>query len=107
MANVHIDQTPAAAADRVRVHMPAEDVPKLLAKRYQIINLWRPISHPALDWPLTLCDFRSVDEEKDLTPVTLKYPDRDGETFGVKFNGKHGWKYLKGMEPEEGVLIKW
>ena len=87
--------------------MPAEDVPKLLAKRYQIINLWRPISHPAFDWPLALCDFRSVDQEEDLTPVTLKYPDRDGETFGVKFNEKHGWKYLKGMEPEEGVLIKW
>ena len=107
MANVHIDQTPAAAADRVRVHMPAEDVPKLLAKCYQIINLWRPISHPAFDWPLALCDYRSIDPVNDLVPTILRYPDRDGETLGVKYNPNHRWKYLKGMDPEEFVLIKW
>jgi len=40
-------------------------------------------------------------------PVILRYPDRDGETFGVCFNERHQWKYLRGMTPDEGVLIKW
>ena len=88
-------------------HLPAEDVPKLLSKRFQIINLWRPIEHPALDWPLALCDYRSVDAKKDVFPVALVYPDREGETFGVTYNEKHKWKYLRGMTPEELVLIKW
>lgn len=45
--------------------------------------------------------------KKDLVPVTLVYPDREGETFGVKFNPTHRWKYERGMKLDEVVLIKW
>ena len=109
VAQVHIDQTPTSAAARVRRHLPAADADAILSAgtRFQIINLWRPISRPAWDWPLALCDGRSVDATADLVPTTLKYPDRDGETFSVKFNEGHKWKYLRGMEPDELVLIKW
>ncbi|KAG2363237.1 hypothetical protein BDR07DRAFT_950973 [Suillus spraguei] len=103
---VHVDQTPGAAIARVHRHLPPTEAPALLRRRFQIINLWRPISHPAEDWPLALCDFRSVDFEKELVPVALIYPDREGETFGVKYNPNHQWKYLKAMTPEEFVLIK-
>ncbi|KAG2138403.1 uncharacterized protein EDB93DRAFT_1090761, partial [Suillus bovinus] len=75
--------------------------------RFQIINLWRPISHAAEDWPLALCDFRSAEFEKDLISVALIYPDREGETFGVKYSPNHQWKYMKAMTPEKFVLIKW
>ena len=91
----------------VRRHLPAEDAPELLKHRFQIINLWRPINHAAWDWPLALCDYRSIDVQKDLVPTTLRYPDRDGETLSVRYNPNHKWKYLKGMEPDEFVLIKW
>ena len=88
-------------------HLPAADAPQLLKRRFQIINLWRPLVHPAWDWPLALCDWRSVDPHNDVVPVTLRYPDREGETFGVKYSPEHHWKYLKGMQPDEFVLIKW
>lgn len=104
---VHVDQTTASSIARVHRHLPPSDAPALLKRRFQIINLWRPISCAALDWPLALCDFRSVDVKKDLAPVALIYPDREGETFGVKFNEGHKWKYMRGMEPDEFVLIKW
>jgi hypothetical protein len=93
----------------VHRHLPEGDVPALLTKRYQIINLWRPISHVALDWPLALCDFRSINYKTggDLVPSALVYPDREGETFSVKFSESHKWKYFKGLQPDEGVLIKW
>ena len=107
VSQVHVDQTTASSIERVHRHLPASDAPALLKRRFQIINLWRPISHAALDWPLGLCDFRSVDMKKDLIPIALVYPDREGETFGVKFNEAHKWKYMKGMEPDEFVLIKW
>ncbi|KAA1477860.1 hypothetical protein DENSPDRAFT_885433 [Dentipellis sp. KUC8613] len=103
---VHVDQTTASAVARVHRHLPAEDAPALLQKRFQIINLWRPIHHPAYDFPLALCDYSTVDPARDLVPMTLKYPDRDGETFGVRFSEEHRWKYVRGMTPEEGVLIK-
>jgi len=105
-AGVHVDQTSAAAIARVHRHLPPVDAEALLKRRFQIINLWRPISHPASDHPLALCDYRSIDEKTDLAPVTLKYPDRDGETFGVKHNPNHKWKYLRGMNTDEIVLIK-
>ncbi|KAJ3900480.1 hypothetical protein F5879DRAFT_972625 [Lentinula edodes] len=106
VSNVHVDQTSQSAKSRVLRHLPAFEAPQLLKKRFQIINLWRPISHPAYDWPLTLCDFRSMNREKDLVPIALIYPDREGETYGVKYSPEQKWKYLKGMTPEEIVLIK-
>ena len=107
VANVHVDQTTPASIHRVHRHMPEEDVPKLLEKRFQIINLWRPIENPAEDWPLALCDYRSVTPDKDLFTVKLIFPERVGETFGVNYNPDHKWKYLRGMTPDEIVLIKW
>ncbi|KAH7923328.1 hypothetical protein BV22DRAFT_1015711 [Leucogyrophana mollusca] len=106
VALAHVDQTTRSSIARVHRHLPPSDAPALLKRRFQIINLWRPISHAALDWPLALCDFRSVDVKNDLMPVALVYPDREGETYGVKYNAGHQWKYLRGMEPDELVLIK-
>ncbi|KLO11921.1 hypothetical protein SCHPADRAFT_941654 [Schizopora paradoxa] len=106
VGGVHVDQTEASAIARVRKHLPAAEVDELLKHRFQIINLWRPISHPALDHPLALCDFRTVDAKTDLVPGVLKYPDSEGETFVVKHNPAHKWKYVRGMGPDELVLIK-
>lgn len=107
VTRVHVDQTPAASRRRVETLFSPEEAARLMQGRYQIINLWRPIEVPAYDWPLALCDFRSVDYQNDLVPTTLKFPHRDGETFSVNYNPNHRWKYVKGMTPEEFVLIKW
>ncbi|KIK56991.1 hypothetical protein GYMLUDRAFT_46600 [Collybiopsis luxurians FD-317 M1] len=106
VSNVHVDQTTQSATNRVFRHLPESEARELVKKRFQIINLWRPISHAAYDWPLTLCDYRSVDRKRDLTPIALIYPDREGETYGVKYHPDHRWKYMKGMTPDELVLIK-
>ncbi|KAF9052177.1 hypothetical protein BDP27DRAFT_1345439 [Rhodocollybia butyracea] len=103
---VHVDQTTASATARVHLHLPPSEAPELLKHRFQIINLWRPLSHPAFDMPLTLCDYRTVDKDTDLVPVARIAPERRGETYRVKYNPQHRWKYLKGMTPEEAVLIK-
>ncbi|KAF8694116.1 hypothetical protein AX14_002169 [Amanita brunnescens Koide BX004] len=102
----HVDQTTAASIARVHRHLPPDEAPALLKRRFQIINLWRPISVPAIEWPLALCDFRSVDPKDDLFPVALIFPDREGETFSVKHNPNHKWKYVRGMTPDNIVLIK-
>ena len=106
-AQTHVDQTTASAIGRVHRHLPASDAPKLLERRFQIINLWRPIVNPAIDWPLALCDYRSVDPKNDTFPIVLIFHDRESETMGVRYNENHKWKYLYGMTPEEIVLIKW
>jgi hypothetical protein len=100
---VHIDQSYSAALDRVSYHLP-DDAEKLLKGRVQIINVWRPIKKVLRD-PLALAEASSVSED-DLVPVGLIYPNRKGETFGVKYNDKHKWFYKHGIAPDEVILIK-
>ncbi|KAG6332124.1 hypothetical protein ID866_6961, partial [Astraeus odoratus] len=45
VALVHVDQTTASSIARVHSYLPPSDAPTLLRSRFQIINLWRPISH--------------------------------------------------------------
>ena len=131
---VHVDQTPGAAAARVRRHMQAEEVDELLRGRYQIVNVWRPIDNPATDFPLAVIDWRST-APGDFIPVDLMYPKRPdsamddddrgkeklpeeskyyssegyeprGETFGVAANENHKFCYMKDMTPEEVMFLK-
>lgn len=79
---VHVDQTPRAAEARVRRHVPGPEAEELLKGRYQIINVWRPIGHPASDFPLAVVDWRTTKPE-DLIKVDLLYPTRaDGDKDG-------------------------
>ncbi|KXT02934.1 hypothetical protein AC578_10605 [Pseudocercospora eumusae] len=130
---VHVDQTPGATDVRVRRHL-GDEAEELLKGRYQIINVWRPISHPASDFPLAVVDWRST-EPADFIPVDLMYPKRadsvtddddrgkeilpdansmdstagyevKGETMGVRANTNHKFYYQKDMTPDEVMLLK-
>lgn len=100
---VHIDQSYKAGPQRVIHHFP-EESEQLLKGRYQIINVWRPISTIFKD-PLGVADANSV-PDSDLLPVPLVYPDRVGETFTVRPNEQHKWYFLYGQRPDEVTLIK-
>lgn len=129
---VHVDQTPGAAAARVRRHLPADEAEELLKGRYSIINVWRPIENPASDFPLAVIDWRSTTPE-DFIAVDLMYPQRTdgddddrgkevlpdektlnsregydakGETFAVAPKDGHKFYYVKDMRPEEVMLLK-
>ncbi|KAG1825093.1 hypothetical protein EV424DRAFT_1320438 [Suillus variegatus] len=52
---------------RVYGHLPPTKARSLLRRHFQII--WHPISHAAVNWPIALCDSRSVDFEKDSEPA--------------------------------------
>jgi len=104
---VHVDQSPASAAARVHRHLAGSEAQERLQRRWQLVNLWRPIYHTVYDWPLALCDFQSVDVHSDLVAMDLFYPDRKVETLAVKFNPAHDWMYLHAMTPEEAVIFKW
>jgi hypothetical protein len=101
--HVHIDQSYQAALNRVTQHLP-DEAPTLLKGRVQIINVWRPISTVQRD-PLAVADAKSVPDE-DLVPKALVYPNKRGETYTVKYNADHRWRYKSGITPEEVILIK-
>jgi len=102
---VHIDQTYAASAERVRLHL-GEDAERLLKSRVRLINVWRPIQNPVAHNPLAVANFFSLDREKDLVSTRHIYPYREGATFSVRYNPNHEWYYLADQTPEEVTLIK-
>jgi hypothetical protein len=101
---VHVDQTALSGRNRVFERLP-EEANELLKGRAQVINLWRPIRGPLRDAPLAMCDGQSV-EPGDLVASDLIYPNRQGETYSVKYNANHRWFYFPEMTPDEALLLK-
>lgn len=103
----HVDQTPRAAADRVRLHVPDPDEAEaLLRGRYRIVNVWKPLSdEPVQSAPLAFASAESVEAE-DVVPVQHRYPHRVGETMGVRYNPGQKWLYWSGMTGDERLLLK-
>lgn len=98
-----MDQSYAASLSRVQHHLP-DEADTLLKGRVQIINVWRPIRQVLRD-PLAVAVADSVNDE-DLIVHELIYPDRRGETYGVRHQKEQQWRYKSGLEPSEVLLIK-
>ncbi|MCP4236434.1 MAG: hypothetical protein GY770_23110 [Aestuariibacter sp.] len=76
---VHNDYTPNSGFTCLRENL-GDDAEFLARARFQIINVWRPLVDPVEDYPLALCDARSVN------PLDLIDSERRAQTTGVKFN---------------------
>lgn len=74
--------------------------------RVAIINLWRSIaSDPVEVNPLAVCDSTSVIPE-DLVVFEIRYADRTGENYFVKYSPSHNWWFYPQMNRQEALLIK-
>ncbi|KAK0726509.1 hypothetical protein B0T21DRAFT_403531 [Apiosordaria backusii] len=69
--------------------------------RCQFVNAWKPLKGPTRDWPLALCDNRSVDPEIDLKICDLVAPDGTSETASVHHSPKQRWCYVRDQLPNE------
>jgi hypothetical protein len=101
---VHVDQTVLSGPKRV-LEIMGKQADALLTRRAAIINVWRPIANPAVDWPLAVGDARTI-EPDDLIASDLIFPLRKGETYGVAFNPAQRWLYIPSLQLDEALLIK-
>jgi hypothetical protein len=101
---VHNDYTLHSGPQRVRDFFP-DEAKGLLAHRFAIINVWRPIRGPVQESPLAVCDAQSLRQD-DFVASDLIYPQRRGETYTVTFNPTHQWYYVPQMQPDEALLLK-
>ncbi|MFE0171104.1 CmcJ/NvfI family oxidoreductase [Streptomyces sp. NPDC059002] len=101
---VHVDQTPRSARDRAAGHGDRERE----FSRFQIINVWRPLVEPVRNFPLAVCDYRSLDLAADLVATRLDFPEwlKDRESYSVKHNPNHRWHYWDSLTPDEAILFK-
>jgi len=117
----HVDFTPEFAEVMARKlfgdHFPGERP----YRRFISLSLWRCFSPPPQDWPLAVCDGRSVGPDEG-TPNTLvvvdELPDREGMLAEIPgeerlprasifhFNPDHRWWYFSNMHRDEVLLFK-
>ncbi|KAF2730112.1 hypothetical protein EJ04DRAFT_586812 [Polyplosphaeria fusca] len=103
VTRTHVDQSYFGAELRLRHEFP-DDAHALVKKRFQIINVWRPIETILKD-PIAVADANTVPDD-DLVGARMVENDFDGESWVVKHSPKHRWYYKHRMSPEEVLLIK-
>jgi hypothetical protein len=101
---VHNDYTEWSGPQRVRDLLP-EEVDALIARRFAIIQVWRPIADPVAQHPLAIADSRSLAAE-DFIPAERRFPHRVGEIYQFEFNPAHAWFYFPRMTRDEALVFK-
>lgn len=78
--------------------------------RWALYNLWRPFTPPPQDFPLAVCDARTVapDDEITVTALTIERGDRHvrHDTTGYRHNPAHRWYYYRDMTRDEVLVFK-
>ena len=101
----HNDYTIKSGPQRVRELVGDAEADELLKHRYAFINVWRPVRGPIEEFPLAVCDAKSM-TLKDFVATDLKYRDRTGEVYSVAYNPAHRWFYFPRMRTDEALLLK-
>lgn len=101
---VHNDYTHDSGPQRVRDLVP-DEAEDLLARRFSVINVWRPIAGPVRGTPLAVCSGDSI-AAGDLVPLDLIYRDRTGEIYAFLHSPEHRWFYVPEMRVDEALLLK-
>jgi hypothetical protein len=118
----HVDYNEASSHRLARRMLEQNDLADFEYSRFMCINLWRVINEPPQDWPLALCDGRSVGREDGVgnvmvrvdeipdreTMLTMEIPDEDQlpTAFLFLYNPEHRWYYYPDMTPDELLIFK-
>ena len=102
--SAHNDYTEWSGPQRVRELM-GDEAERLLARRFAIMQVWRPISSPLESHPLAMADARSV-APADLLVAERRYPHRVGQTYRLKYSAAHRWFYFPRMRRDEAIVFK-
>lgn len=101
---VHSDYTVASGPQRVRDILP-EEADALLQRRVAFFNVWKPLYRRVEELPLAMCDATTHDPG-DMLRMELKYRERSGEIYVMRYSPRHRWMYFPGMEATQALLLK-
>ena len=116
--DVHVDFTTEWAAKLGTDHLKADW--RETYSRLLIVSNWRTFSEPPQDWPLGICDSRSVGDDEGVTNTLVfqeDIPDIDdlpplsearviGEGTIFPYKDTHRWFYFSHMNRDEMLTFK-
>lgn len=119
-----------------RAEMGDHDFPSGLGGEHMIVNVWRPLRGPVQQWPLAVCDSKTLaqgdvhpslllsfdntpggqqgapDKQQDMTDLRVedvegvKQRFRVGEVLTPLHDKSHRWVVYPGMEEDEALFLK-
>ncbi len=111
---IHIDCSDPTAVANAERSAPKDDAGKPIPyRRFCHYNVWRVLSPPPQDIPLTICDARTLAPE-DLQfadaifdpPAGSGAPEWSFEGLLVHHNPRHRWIYYSNMSRDEALVFK-
>ena len=105
----HVDRDRDSVYSVIEKQLGHEEAEKVKKNRIQMINVWRPLGpQPITNKPLAICDFVSIDVDKDVKPMTTRLVDSNVTAFTLARNANdaHVWYYLSQMRSDEMFLFK-
>ncbi|ETI29602.1 hypothetical protein G647_02055 [Cladophialophora carrionii CBS 160.54] len=100
---VHCDYTAESGPLRVR-QLLKDEAEDLLSRRVAFFNVWKPLN-TVEERPLAMCDVTSSDKD-DFFKLYLRYRDRVGENYLMRYSRNHKWWYFPRMTPEQVIVLK-
>jgi len=106
----HADNTEASALELANLFdMFVDDFDLGAYRRWAMYNVWRAITPPPQDFPLAVCDARSIraDDEVTVTAITEELQgDIVHDTMSYVHNPAHRWYYFPDMTIDEVIVFK-
>ena len=109
----HSDYDDSSAIQRMRDKF-GDAADERLRGRFAIVNVWRSMSGLIEQWPLTVCDSRTIDDdylistrrEAPIRPEPSFEYARPSATRHAAYDANHCWYYFPRMTPDEVLLFK-
>jgi hypothetical protein len=108
---VHVDYSRKSFEDFARIHLAdSADTDARLKRRFVAYNIWRVLTPPPQDAPLTVCDARTTRPD-DVTEgeAVIDAPGKPEMRFGSSLyhaNPDHRWFYFSDMQLDEALVFK-
>ena len=107
----HADNTDKSAVELVELMAAFLDSVDLDGvRRWALFNMWRAVSPPPQDFPLAVCDARTVVPADEVTVTAVTEELRAGEirhdTTAYRYSRQHRWHYFRDMTRDEVLVFK-
>lgn len=102
----HIDSDAETAETNLRETLSAEEAERWLKSRHWgIVNVWKPIGDPAIQYPLALLDIGHFDWATDIETLLTKNNYKK-HIKAVKYRDSYKYYYVKDLRPDEAIMFR-